>query len=115
MHSRNLTARQKTRIRALRAEMTPAERTLWYHLRAHRFLGYSIRRQAPIGPWIVDFVCPAKRLILEVDGDTHDPAEDLRRDADLAARGYRVLRVSNHDVFTSLDGVLAQLAMELAR
>jgi very-short-patch-repair endonuclease len=90
--------------------MTPAERALWYRLRAHRFLGLSIRRQVAIGPWIVDFLHPASRTVLEVDGDTHDPARDALRDADLAARGYTVLRVTNGDVATNLDGVLQRLS-----
>ena len=94
--------------------MTEAEKRLWYHLRAHRFLGVSVRRQAPVGPYIVDFLIPSRRIILEVDGGQHaDTARDAVRDAYLADRGYRVLRVWNNDVMTNLSGALDMLSREL--
>ena len=69
------------RARELRKNMTDAERRLWYHLR-HRQIGNDrFRRQVPIGPYIVDFVCFEKRLIIELDGGQHavHGEEDLRR------------------------------------
>ena len=95
--------------------MTEAEKRLWQHLRAHRFMGLSIRRQAPVGPHIVDFLVPSKNLIIEADGGQHyDPGVDVPRSAYLSSRGYRILRFSNADIMTNLPGVLAGLADEVA-
>ena len=64
-------------------------------------------RQEAIGPFIVDFVCREKNLIVEVDGGQHsENARDVRRDAHLAREGYRVLRFWNNDVLTNREGVL---------
>jgi very-short-patch-repair endonuclease len=71
--------------------------------------GLKFVRQENIGPWFADFLCREKRLIVEVDGATHStPAEllsDARREAFFRAEGYRILRVSNDDVFNNIDGV----------
>ena len=88
--------------------MTDAEWVLWYQLRGNRFGGMKFRRQVPLGPYVVDFLCERARLVIEVDGGQH--AE--RRDRDdvrsewLNARGYRVLRFWNGDVLENPDGVL---------
>jgi very-short-patch-repair endonuclease len=90
--------------------MTDAERKLWLALRAHRLNGLSFRRQVPVGPYIVDFVCHDARLIVEVDGGQHaDSVADQRRDAWLESAGYRVLRFWNNEVLGNLDGVLSQI------
>ncbi len=93
----------------LRRAPTDAERKLWHALRAHRLAGLSFRRQAPCGPFIADFLCAEARLVVEVDGATPSTDEELafdrRRDAWFAANGYRVLRVTNDDVYRHLDGV----------
>jgi very-short-patch-repair endonuclease len=93
----------------MRQDMTRAELRLWKHLRKPGLEGPRFRRQTPIGPYIVDFFCPEQRLIIEVDGDQHGfdrvEARDQSRDAWLRERGYRVLRFSNRDVMTNLDGV----------
>jgi very-short-patch-repair endonuclease len=98
--------------------MTDAERIVWYAVRAHRLNAASFRRQAPIGPFIVDFVCHDARLIIEIDGAQHFEAEhekrDARRDAFLTARGYRVLRFNNHDVMTNRQGVVEAISAALA-
>jgi very-short-patch-repair endonuclease len=95
--------------------MTEAEKRLWYRLRAHRFQGASFRRQSPIGPFIVDFVCQSARLIVEVDGGQHsDAAADNKRDAWLTAQGYRVLRFWNDEVLRQTDSVLQVIATTLA-
>src|SRR5215470_3283766 len=87
------------RARALRHDMTDAERIVWYALRAHRLGGISFRRQTPIGPYVVDFVCHAAKLVIEVDGGQHfEPkhvAYEARRRAYLAGQGFRLLRFSN--------------------
>jgi very-short-patch-repair endonuclease len=76
--------------------------------------GASFRRQTPIGPYIVDFVCHDAMLIIELDGGQHFEAEhmrrDARRDAFLASKGFRVLRFNNHDVMTNRQGVLEAIA-----
>jgi very-short-patch-repair endonuclease len=109
--------RQLGLARRLRSSMSEAEKKLWYHLRAHRFCGASFRRQAPIGHYVVDFVCHDARLIIELDGGQHAMANaaklDQRRTAWLTARDYRVLRFWNSDVFSNMEGVLETVAIEL--
>jgi very-short-patch-repair endonuclease len=104
----------RLRARALRRDLTKAERIVWYGLRAHRLDGASFRRQTPIGPYIVDFVSHSAKLVIEIDGGQHfegrHGARDKRRDAFLAAKGYRVLRVSNLDVMTNRTGMLESIA-----
>jgi very-short-patch-repair endonuclease len=107
------------RAKALRRDMTDAERIVWYGLRAHRLHGASFRRQVPIGPYVVDFACVAAKLIVEVDGGQHfEPehiAHDERRSAFLAAQGYRVLRFTNLDVMKNTSGVLETIAAALGK
>ena len=109
----------RSNAKALRRNITDAESIIWYNVRAHRFQGASFRRQTPIGPYIVDFVCHAAKLIIEVDGGQHFEPEnivrDVRRDAYLAAQGYRVLRFSNLDVMANKAGVLETIAAALGR
>jgi very-short-patch-repair endonuclease len=79
--------------KALRANMTEAERRLWYFLRAHRFKGLKFKRQAMIGRYIVDFVSFQRSLVIEVDGGQHaDNEADSRRARWLEGQGFRVLR-----------------------
>ena len=99
----------------LRSVMTDAERRLWYHLRAHRFDGKKIKRQVPIGPYIVDFACLGQKLIIEVDGGQHSESQsDVVRDAYLEREGFRVLRFWNNDVLRNTNGVLEVILSELA-
>lgn len=100
--------------KALRQRMTDAERSLWRRLRAHRLNGAKFKRQEPLGPYVVDFVCIGARLIIEVDGGQHQGNErDRIRDAWLGERGYRVLRFWNNDVLMNLDGVLETIARNI--
>jgi very-short-patch-repair endonuclease len=91
--------------------MTRAETLLWRHLKANRLAGLGFRRQSPMGNYIADFVAHACKLVVEVDGESHDFEErirhDARRDAWFASRGYRVLRFTNDDVLKNLEGVIA--------
>jgi len=109
--------KQRSNARALRRDMTDAERIIWYNVRAHRFQGTSFRRQTPIGPYVIDFMCHSARLVIEIDGGQHfEPdniARDKRRDAYLAAQGYRVLRFNNLDVMKNKAGVLETIAAAL--
>jgi very-short-patch-repair endonuclease len=109
-----VSTKQRVRARSLRADSTDAERLIWAALRAHRMKDTSFRRQTPIGPYIVDFVCHAASLIVELDGGQHFEAQhvarDVRRDAFLVSKGFRVLRFNNHDVMTNRQGVLETIA-----
>ena len=96
-----------TRARSLRANMTDAERKLWYAFRDRRFANYKFRRQVPIGPFIADFICYSARVVIEVDGSQHaESTSDARRDRWFAANDFLVLRFWNNDVLKNLEGVL---------
>jgi very-short-patch-repair endonuclease len=106
---------QRQAARRLRREMTVAERRLWQALRAHRLMGAWFRRQVPIGPYIADFVCHARKLVVEVDGGQHTGSEtDARRDAWMRAEGYRVLRLWNNESLGNLDGVMDRIGRALS-
>jgi very-short-patch-repair endonuclease len=113
----HVSEKQRSRAKALRRDMTDAERIIRYNVRAHRFQSASFRRQTPIGPYVADFVCHAAKLIIEVDGGQHfEPGNivrDARRDAYLTAQGYRVLRFNNLDVMKNKAGVLDTIAAAL--
>ncbi len=83
---------------------------MWEHLRDRKFLGLKFRRQTPIGPYVADFFCHELRLVLEVDGSVHEEkaqiSHDVNRNANLEALGFRILRVTNHEVRENLDAVL---------
>ena len=98
----------RERARRLRTEPTWTEAKLWERL---RLLPIRIRRQAPIGPYVIDFACLRARLVIEVDGGVHDRTDvavrDLERDAWLATQGYRVLRIDSRRIPEELDSVVA--------
>ena len=99
--------------RKLRHDMTDAERKLWSRIRAHQ-LGAHFRRQAPLGSYVLDFVCFSARLVIEVDGGQHaDSGQDRVRDAWLQAQGFLVLRFWNNDVLQNIDGVLEAIIAEM--
>ena len=86
--------------------MTDAEDRLWQELRDRRLDRIEFRRQMPIGKYVADFVCLEARLIIEIDGSQHAESESDRvRDAELKARGFRVLRFWNDDVLKDLNAV----------
>jgi very-short-patch-repair endonuclease len=101
----------------MRREMTLPERTLWNEVRAHRLQGVKFRRQTVVGRYIADFTCRSPiMLVVEIDGETHVGREDydLVRTGYFEARGYQVLRFSNYDVMSNLDGVLTTIVSALA-
>ena len=100
-------------VKALRANPTDAERMLWSKLRRKQIRALRFRRQFPIGPYIVDFVCLQVKLIIEVDGGQHGAENDAIRSAWLNERGYRVLRFWNNDVLGNIDGVVQTIASEV--
>src|SRR6266850_2073110 len=99
----------------LRQEMTDAERVLWREVRAHRFAGVKFKRQEPLGPYVVDFVCYEAKLIVELDGGQHadQKAADEERTRWLGTRGFRVLRFWNNDVLTNIAGVMQVIERNL--
>ena len=101
----------------MRAQPTDAERILWQRLRHDIALtGSHFRRQALIGPFIVDFVSRRAKLVIELDGGQHDVqrSADEVRTGKIEAEGYRVLRFWNHDVFGNLEGVLSEIQSALS-
>jgi len=103
----------KTRRRELRKALTTAEATLWLHLQRSQLSGFKFRRQHSVGPYVLDFYCPAAKLAVELDGAAHDSEvaslRDDRRDRYLAAQGIRTVRFVNGDVTGNLEGVLASI------
>src|SRR5258708_16992694 len=102
--------RQRSRAKQLRQTMTRAETLLWCYLKADRVDGLGFRRQVPIRNYIADFVCMSAKLIVELDGESHDFEErqraDQTRDAFFAAEGFHVLRFANEQVMSNLEGVV---------
>ena len=88
--------------KTMRSNMTPEENKLWYLLRAKRFFGYKFKRQVPIGDYIVDFLCPSNKLIIELDGGQHNELENINADIErtnfLIGHGYKVIRFWNNDI-----------------
>jgi very-short-patch-repair endonuclease len=96
--------------RALRRNSTEAEQVMWRLLRDRRLAGIKFRRQVAIGPFIADFASIKHRLVVELDGSQHaDSLSDVRRDAFMAAEGWRVLRFWNNEALTNRDGVLESI------
>ena len=103
--------------RIMRKQMTEPETRLWLRLRAERFEGVKFRCQKVIGRYIADFASNDPRLIIEVDGETHnaDSNADAIRTAYLNQRGYHVVRFSNRDVAANMEGVLMMLSQALLK
>jgi very-short-patch-repair endonuclease len=110
MRHRQVDNVQRARAKQLRRTMTRAETLLWRHLKADRLSGLGFRRQSPMGQYIADFVAHSCKLVVEVDGESHDFEErihhDDRRNRWFASRGYRVLRFTNNHVMKNLEGVI---------
>ncbi|MEW6776693.1 MAG: endonuclease domain-containing protein [Bdellovibrionota bacterium] len=112
-----MTALPKPRIkqfsRKLRSNPTDAERLLWRHLRRREVAGFKFRRQHPIGPYITDFICLEKKLIIEVDGGQHNETPVIERDQAraewLESEGFRVLRFWNNEVMQNAEGVIEKI------
>ena len=108
---RTVTPRQVEIARLLRKKATPAEAMLWEALRNHRLDGLKFRRQHEIAGFIVDFFCPQKRLVIEVDGPIHEAQRDAdaAREAILRSTGHRVLHVTNDAVLGDINSVLTTI------
>ena len=105
------------RARTLRREPTSAESKLWQHLRNRQLNNTKFTRQEPIGPYIADFVCRAKKLVIEIDGVTHETPDELSHDATRTAflerESYRVIRFRNEEIFGDLGPVLEAIMQNL--
>jgi very-short-patch-repair endonuclease len=107
VHHQPIPLAAKARARAMRAHETEAERALWRLLRDRRLQSMKWRRQVPLGPYIVDFVCFEHRLIVECDGSQHaENRHDVRRDAWLEAQGFGIARFWNHETLRERENVL---------
>ena len=99
--------------RTLRKNSTIHEKRLWNLLKNRQFHNLRFKRQAPIGEYIVDFVCPEIRLIIEIDGGQHNIPENIEYDNQrtnfLKNRGYHVIRFWNNDIYKNIDGVLKEI------
>ncbi len=97
--------------RELRGRQTAAEERLWQALRSRRLADLKSRRQHPIGPFVADFCCPDRRLIVELDGEVHarQGEEDAAREAMLTTAGYLIMRFPNDAVTADLAGVLSAI------
>ena len=107
--------RNTKRARALRHEASPAERRLWSALSNRKVGGCKFSRQMPIGPYFADFLCRERRLVVEIDGYSHDlrMLHDERRDQFIREAGYTVLRFTNQDVMRQLEGVIHHIGSTL--
>ena len=101
------------RAAEMRRNPTEPEKRLWRHLSNSQLAGHKFRRQSVIGPFIADFLCSQKALIIEVDGDTHDEMKDRVRDEVLAEHGFRVVRVTNAEVMGNMEGVVGAILISL--
>ncbi|WP_229664319.1 endonuclease domain-containing protein [Sphingomonas metalli] len=112
--SANAIVRVQNFASAMRRNPTEPEKCLWAHLSRSQLGGFKFRRQAAIGSNVADLLCPAARLIVEVDGHTHgDAGTDVRRDVRLSELGYRTIRFTNTDIMQNVEGVLIRLLGEL--
>lgn len=110
---------QKEKRRELRNNMPDAEVLLWSKIQRRQLMGYKFRRQFGVGVYVLDFYCPQLKLGIELDGDSHfregGQAYDARRDQHIASFEIRVVRILNDEVYSNLDSVLEQLAVEIAK
>jgi very-short-patch-repair endonuclease len=111
-YAKSASEHMRARARELRKNATGPERAFWELLRDRRLAGLKFRRQHAIGPYIVDFYCPLHRLVVELDGRSHDDrgAEDRQRQEYLElVVGLKVFRVGNDDVLRDRDVVVMGL------
>lgn len=108
-----VTVRLVSIARRLRRRQTDVERNLWARLKSKQIEGVKFRRQQPLGPYVVDFVCLEKKIVVEIDGGHHNEDDVSLKDSDRAAwlvgEGYRVLRFWNNDVLNQMESVLEEI------
>jgi len=103
------------RAQQLRRNLTDAERRLWSKLRRRQVDGFYFRRQAPVGSYVVDFICLEQKLVVEIDSSQHasEQAADAKRTAWLMREGYRVLRFWNNEVLANSEAVIERIRLNL--
>jgi very-short-patch-repair endonuclease len=108
-------APNRQRARTMRAEPVQAEKIFWSFARNRQLNGYKFKRQVPVGPYIADFVCLERKLIIELDGPFHArrAGYDAKRDSFLERQGFSVLRISNEELAGDASGVVAMILNEL--
>src|SRR5262245_11415997 len=111
-----ISEQQRHRAKRLRTPMTRAETLLWRYIKAGRIDGLSFRRQVRMPKYIADFVCHSHRLIVELNGESHDFESRIEQDAErngwFASQGYSVVRFTNEQVVTNLEGVVEAIRIE---
>ncbi|MBC2774091.1 DUF559 domain-containing protein [Rhizobium sp. AQ_MP] len=114
----NIDPKTRKRARTLRSELTKAEREMWDILRDFRPRGARFRRETPIGPYIADFARLAARIVVEVDGHSHETDEgrmhDLHRDTFMKSQGFKLLRFANDLVIDNPDHVYLTIEASIA-
>jgi very-short-patch-repair endonuclease len=112
---RGTTPEIETAAIELRQKLTPAEKRLWQALRGSKLGGFKFRRQHPVGSFILDFYCPACKLVIELDGAIHNYQADYdaARTEHLEAYGYTVMRFQNEEVMQELEKVLERIFQAL--
>ncbi|RYM03007.1 DUF559 domain-containing protein [Sphingobium indicum] len=115
--ARPFRSRNTPRAKSLRNEASPPERFLWQRLRNRQLNGHKFSRQMPLGPYFCDFLCREAKLIIELDGSSHDDSAeyDARRDAYCRELGFTVLRFQNAEVIGNIEGVLSHIMAALAQ
>ena len=114
-HHRTISPLHRDRAKAMRREPTLAEKKLWRLLRSRQLVSWKFRRQEPVGPYILDFVCFSAKLVVEVDGGQHaEASRDAVRDEWLRQHGFKTVRYWNSDVLGNAEGVLTDLLAHLS-
>ena len=105
--------------RILRKNSTIHERRLWNLLKNRQFHNLRFKRQVPFGNYIVDFVCPKIKLIIEIDGGQHNEPKNIeydnKRTEFLESKGYKVLRFWNIDIYENINGVLEEIEKHIGK
>ncbi|MDD9900730.1 MAG: endonuclease domain-containing protein [Alphaproteobacteria bacterium] len=110
-----MSQRSIQKAKRLRQKSTDAENIIWHHVR-NRQMGCKFRRQAPVGRYIVDFMCLELKLVIEIDGGQHcESVHDDARTEFLESLGFRVVRFWNNDVVNNIEGVLSTLTLTLSQ
>jgi len=109
-----MTEKSLENARQLRSSMTDAEKLFWSRVRNRQFENLKFKRQQPVPPYIVDFFCEERRLVIEIDGGQHSKDADAKRDVFLSARGLTVLHYWNNDVLKNIESVLSDIKNHLS-
>lgn len=115
----NITTKTRTRAKTLRRDLTKSEKIMWSLLKDLNRQGASFRRETPIGPYIADFAWLSKRIVIEVDGDSHETGHgrkhDAIRDTFLRAEGFQILRFDNAQVIDNSEYVFLEIQKPVAQ